>query len=89
MSVSTSSKLGLILPFIGSHLVRVHQRMRSWIDLALMFVTFAFTLIWSVEVGVVVSVTASLLLVVYKSSKAHIKILVSQFAMSFALRGRN
>ncbi|KAF8756746.1 Sulfate anion transporter [Rhizoctonia solani] len=45
------------------------------VDLALMFVTFAFTLFWSVEVGVVVSVTVSLLLVVHKSSKAHIKIL--------------
>lgn len=55
---------------------RVYHRMRSWVDLALMIVTFAFTLFWSVEVGVVVSVTASLLLVVHKSSKAHIKILV-------------
>ncbi|KAG9125983.1 hypothetical protein FRC07_005363 [Ceratobasidium sp. 392] len=49
--------------------------MKSWVDLALMFSTFALTLLWSVEVGVVVSVTASLLLVVHKSSKAHIKIL--------------
>ncbi|KAJ1306040.1 hypothetical protein OPQ81_010753 [Rhizoctonia solani] len=55
--------------------VGFYIRMKSWVDLALMFVTFAFTLFWSVEVGVVVSVTVSLLLVVHKSSKAHIKIL--------------
>ncbi|GAB1523190.1 hypothetical protein RhiTH_006321 [Rhizoctonia solani] len=55
--------------------VGFYIKMRSWVDLALMFVTFAFTLFWSVEVGVVVSVTVSLLLVVHKSSKAHIKIL--------------
>ncbi|KAG9086297.1 hypothetical protein FRC06_003162 [Ceratobasidium sp. 370] len=55
--------------------VGFYIKMKSWTDLALMFVTFALTLLWNVEVGVVVSVTASLLLVVHKSSKAHIKIL--------------
>ncbi|CAE6443717.1 unnamed protein product [Rhizoctonia solani] len=55
--------------------VGFYIKMKGWVDLALMFLTFAFTLFWSVEVGVVVSVTASLLLVVHKSSKAHIKIL--------------
>ncbi|CUA67011.1 Putative sulfate transporter YPR003C [Saccharomyces cerevisiae S288c] [Rhizoctonia solani] len=55
--------------------VGFYIKMRSWVDLALMLVTFVFTLFWSVEVGVVVSVTVSLLLVVHKSSKAHIKIL--------------
>ncbi|EUC62398.1 sulfate anion transporter [Rhizoctonia solani AG-3 Rhs1AP] len=55
--------------------VGFYIKMKSWVDLALMFVTFVFTLFWSVEVGVVVSVTVSLLLVVHKSSKAHIKIL--------------
>lgn len=55
--------------------VGFYIEMKSWVDLALMFVTFFFTLFWSVEVGVVVSVTASLLLVVHKSSKPHIKIL--------------
>ncbi|QRV84284.1 sulfate anion transporter [Ceratobasidium sp. AG-Ba] len=55
--------------------VSFYIKMRSWVDLALMFITFALTLLWSVEVGVVVSVTVSLLLVVHKSSKAHIKIL--------------
>ncbi|KAG8773324.1 hypothetical protein FRC12_002581 [Ceratobasidium sp. 428] len=55
--------------------VGFYIKMKSWIDLALMFATFSLTLLWSVEVGVVVSVTASMLLVVHKSSKAHIKIL--------------
>lgn len=69
--------LAHIISLVERVLICVAGRMKSWIDLALMFVTFVLTVLWSVEVGVIVSVTASLLLVVYKSSKAHIKILVS------------
>ena len=52
-------------------------RMRSWIDLALMFLTFTLTIGWSVEVGVAVSIVISLLLVIHRSSKARLMILVS------------
>ena len=52
------------------------HRMEAWIDLTLMFLTFSFSIIWDVEIGIVVSVVISLLLVVYRSSKARLTILV-------------
>jgi MFS superfamily sulfate permease-like transporter len=51
--------------------------MGAWVDLALMTLTFVFSIIWDVEVGVVVSLIISLLLVVHRSSKARMTILVS------------
>jgi len=42
-----------------------------------MTLTFLLTTLWSVEVGVAVSVTISLLLVVHRSSRARLSILVS------------
>ena len=53
------------------------RRMRAWIDLALMLLTFTLTIGWSVEVGVAVSIVISLLLVIHRSSKARLMILVS------------
>ncbi|KAG8801370.1 hypothetical protein FRC17_006668, partial [Serendipita sp. 399] len=47
----------------------------SWTDLALMALTFVLTTLWSVEVGVAVSVTISLLMVVHRSSRARMSIL--------------
>jgi MFS superfamily sulfate permease-like transporter len=41
-----------------------------------MALTFLLTTLWSVEVGVAVSVTISLLLVVHRSSRARMSILV-------------
>ena len=55
--------------------------MGAWVDLSLMTLTFVFSIIWDVEVGVVVSLIISLLLVVHRSSKARMAILVS-FALS-------
>lgn len=52
-------------------------RMRAWIDMALMLLTFFGTIIWNVEVGVLVSLVISLLLVVHRSSKTRMMILVS------------
>lgn len=51
-------------------------RMRAWIDMALMSLTFILTIIWNVQVGVVVSLIISLLLVVRRSSKTRMSILV-------------
>jgi MFS superfamily sulfate permease-like transporter len=51
-------------------------RMSAWTDLVMMCLTFIFTVAWSVEVGIIVSVTASLLIIVRRSSMTHIKILV-------------
>lgn len=42
----------------------------------MMCLTFIFTVAWSVEVGIIVSVAVSLLLIVRRSSMTHIKILV-------------
>jgi len=49
--------------------------MRAWIDLGLTFLTFTLTIVWSVEVGVAVSIVISLLLVIHRSSKARLMIL--------------
>ena len=51
--------------------------MQAWIDFALMALTFFSTIFWNVEVGVVSSLMLSLLLVVHKSSKPRMTILVS------------
>ena len=51
--------------------------MQSWIDLGLMGLTFVLSMIWNVEVGIVVSMVLSLVLVVHRSSKTRMTILVS------------
>ena len=52
------------------------HRMRAWIDLLLMSLTFFLTIIWNVEIGIAVSVVISLLLVVHRSSRPRMTILV-------------
>ncbi|KAH7883305.1 sulfate transporter family-domain-containing protein [Phlebopus sp. FC_14] len=52
-----------------------YYRIRAWTDLALMFITFALSVIWNVEIGIVVSLIISLLLVVKRSSKTRMTIL--------------
>jgi MFS superfamily sulfate permease-like transporter len=49
--------------------------MGAWVDMALMSLTFFFSIIWNVEVGIVVSLIISLLLVVHRSSKTRMTIL--------------
>lgn len=51
--------------------------MGAWTDFGLMLITFISTLLWNVEVGIVCSIICSLLLVVHKSSKPRLTILVS------------
>lgn len=50
--------------------------MRAWVDLSLMALTFLLTIIWDVEVGIAVSIIISLLLVVYRSSRPRMTLLV-------------
>ncbi|TDL14524.1 sulfate anion transporter [Rickenella mellea] len=50
-------------------------KMRAWMELTLIFLTFVCTIVWNVEVGVVVSVVISLLVLVRKSSKMRMSIL--------------
>ena len=50
--------------------------MGALVDLALMSLTFVFSIVWDIEVGVVVSLIISLLLVVHRSSKTRMAILV-------------
>jgi len=52
-----------------------YWKMRAWIDLTLMTLTFVLTIIWSVQVGVTVSLIISLLLVVRRSSRTRMAIL--------------
>ncbi|KAK0486360.1 sulfate anion transporter [Armillaria novae-zelandiae] len=55
--------------------VRYYIKMRAWVDLALMTLTFVLSIVWNVEVGVGVSLVISLLLVVHRSSKTRMTIL--------------
>ncbi|KAF8910825.1 sulfate anion transporter [Mucidula mucida] len=57
------------------HELKYYFKMRSWIDLVLMGLTFVLSIIWNVEVGIVVSMIISLLLVVHRSSRARMTIL--------------
>lgn len=50
--------------------------MGAWIELSLMTLTLVLTLVWSVEVGVLASIALSLILVVKKSSRTRMSILV-------------
>ncbi|KAF5384491.1 hypothetical protein D9757_006434 [Collybiopsis confluens] len=52
-----------------------YWRMSAWIDLLLVFLTFSLSIAWNVEVGIVVSLIISLLLVVHRSSKMRMSIL--------------
>jgi len=52
------------------------RRMQAWVDMAIMSLTFFLSIIWNIEVGVVVSLVISLLLVVHRSSKTRMTILV-------------
>jgi len=51
--------------------------MKAWIDFGLMTLTFFLSIFYNVEVGIIVSLIISLLLVVRRSSKTRMKILVS------------
>jgi high affinity sulfate transporter 1 len=57
------------------HEVMYYWKMRAWVDLALMSLTFVFSIVWDIERGIVVSVVVSLLLVVHRSSKTRMTIL--------------
>lgn len=63
-----------IIPHRISHYMR--YRMKAWFDLTLMALTFFLSIIWNIEVGVVVSVIISLLMVVHRSSRTRMTILV-------------
>ncbi|KAI0753444.1 sulfate anion transporter [Daedaleopsis nitida] len=57
------------------HDAKFYWKMRAWIDLLLMSLTFFLTIIWNVEIGIAVSVVISLLLVVRRSSRTRMTIL--------------
>ncbi|VDC07868.1 unnamed protein product [Peniophora sp. CBMAI 1063] len=67
----------VVLSLLGETPEDIHYyyTMRSWVDLGLMTLTFVLTMIWNVQVGVVVSVIVSLLLVVRRSSRTRMTIL--------------
>ncbi|KAJ7655602.1 sulfate anion transporter [Mycena polygramma] len=57
------------------HDVAYYWKMKAWVDLSLMFLTFFCAIIWNIEVGIMLSLIASLLLVVHRSSKTRMTIL--------------
>ncbi|KAH9011034.1 sulfate anion transporter [Lactarius hengduanensis] len=52
-----------------------YWKMSAWVDMTLMSLTFILTIVWSVQVGVTVSLIISLLLVVRRSSRTRMTIL--------------
>ena len=67
----------VFVPISSPNLRRQHTRIGAWMDLAMMFITFTLSVIWNVEIGIVVSLIISLLLVVRRSSKTRMTVLVS------------
>ncbi|KAE9403295.1 hypothetical protein BT96DRAFT_493832 [Gymnopus androsaceus JB14] len=57
------------------HELIYYWRMGAWMDLLLVTLTFVLSIVWNVEVGIVVSLVISLLLVVRRSSKTRMAIL--------------
>lgn len=57
------------------HDVMYYYKIGAWTDLAMMSITFALSVIWNVEIGIVVSLIISLLLVIRRSSKTRMTIL--------------
>ncbi|KAL0955586.1 hypothetical protein HGRIS_001822 [Hohenbuehelia grisea] len=57
------------------HELRYYWRMSAWVDMFLLCLTFVLSMVWNVEVGIVVSLIISLLLVVHRSSKTRMTIL--------------
>lgn len=58
-------------------------RMKAWTDLTLMSLTFLLSIIWNIEVGVVVSLVISLFMVVHRSSKTRMNILVWRWSFLY------
>ncbi|KAF8132083.1 sulfate transporter family-domain-containing protein, partial [Boletus edulis] len=52
-----------------------YYKIGAWMDLAMMFITFTLSVVWNVEIGIVVSLIISLLLVVRRSSKTRMTVL--------------
>ncbi|KAH7925315.1 hypothetical protein BV22DRAFT_1195297 [Leucogyrophana mollusca] len=52
-----------------------YWRIGAWTDLGMMFLTFIVSVVWNVEIGIVVSIIMSLLLVINRSSKTRMTIL--------------
>lgn len=57
------------------HDLTYYWRIRAWTDLAMMFLTFSLSVIWNVEIGIIVSLIISLLLVIKRSSHTRLNIL--------------
>ncbi|KAG1804121.1 sulfate transporter family-domain-containing protein [Suillus subaureus] len=57
------------------HDLMYYWRIRAWTDLAMMFLTFSLSVIWNIEIGIIVSLIISLLLVIKRSSHTRLIIL--------------
>lgn len=71
-------RLAILIHYLPKYDLIICCRMKAWVDLTLLFLTFFLSIIWNIEVGVVVSLIISLLMVVYRSSKTRMTILVWQ-----------
>ncbi|KAG1738204.1 sulfate transporter family-domain-containing protein [Suillus lakei] len=57
------------------HDLMYYWRIGAWTDLAMMFLTFSLSVIWNIEIGIIVSLIISLLLVIKRSSHTRMIIL--------------
>ncbi|KAG2032608.1 sulfate transporter family-domain-containing protein [Suillus americanus] len=57
------------------HDLMYYWRIGAWTDLAMMFLTFSLSVVWNVEIGIIVSLIISLLLVIKRSSHTRMIIL--------------
>jgi len=55
--------------------IHYYWKMSAWVDVAIMSLTFFLSIVYNIEVGIVVSLVLSLLLVVHRSSKTRMTIL--------------
>lgn len=63
--------------------------MSAWVDLSVMTLTFILSIVWNLEAGIVISMILSLLLVVHRSSKTRMTVLVSTCVLPFRLPAKS
>ncbi|KAJ7075291.1 sulfate anion transporter [Mycena belliarum] len=67
----------IVFPLLAEapHEIGYFWKMRAWVDLGLMALTFFSAIFWNIELAIMLSLVASLLLVVHGSSKTRMTIL--------------
>lgn len=70
----------VVAPFLFPGLKGYGNRLESYMDVVLLSLTFLFSVIWRIQEGIMVSIVLSLLLVIRKSSKPRISVMVRKLS---------